>query len=88
MSSGGVVSRGDRGQPKLSASTFRVGRRLAQIGRLEEARSAVNAGLALNPTYAVFRVRFAWTAMSDDPTYLAGAERVLECMRTAGVPEQ
>jgi tetratricopeptide (TPR) repeat protein len=61
---------------------------LAQLGRLEEARSAVNAGLALNPTYAVFRVRAAWTAMSDDPTYLALAERVLECMRTAGVPEQ
>jgi tetratricopeptide (TPR) repeat protein len=30
---------------------------LAQLGRLDEARSAVKAGLALNPAYAVSRRR-------------------------------
>jgi adenylate cyclase len=61
---------------------------LAQLGRLEEAHSAVKAGLLLNPTYAISRVRAAWTARSDDPTYLVQTERVLEGLRKAGVPEQ
>src|SRR5271166_6479221 len=42
---------------------------LALIGRLDEARSAVKAILALNPTFTVSRARASWTAMSDDPTY-------------------
>ena len=61
---------------------------LAQLGRLDEAHSAVKAGLALNPTYTVSRIRAAWTAMSDDPTYLAQLEPIFEGMRKAGVPEQ
>ena len=61
---------------------------LAQLGRLDEARSAVKAGLALNPTYTISRRRASWTARSDDPTYLAQLEPVLEGMRKAGVPEQ
>ena len=61
---------------------------LAQLGRLDEARSAVTASLALNPTFTVSRARALWTAMSDDPTYLAGLEPVFEGLRKAGVPEQ
>ena len=61
---------------------------LAQLGRLDDANSAVKAGLALNPTFAISRARAAWTAMSDDPTYLAQLEPILEGMRKAGVPEQ
>ena len=59
---------------------------LAQLGRLDEAHSAVKAGLALNPTFTVSRARAAWTAMSDDPTYLAQLEPLLEGMRKAGSP--
>jgi TolB-like protein/class 3 adenylate cyclase len=61
---------------------------LAQLGRLDEARSAVRAGLTLNPAYTVSRRRAAWTAQSDDPTYLAQLESIFEGMRKAGVPEQ
>ena len=61
---------------------------LAQLGRLDEARSAVKAGLALNPAFAVSRARATWTAMSDDPTYLAQLEPIFEGLRKAGVPEQ
>jgi len=61
---------------------------LAQLGRLGEAHSAVRAGLALNSVFAISHARAAWTAMSDDPTYLAGLERILEGLRKAGVPEQ
>jgi TolB-like protein/DNA-binding response OmpR family regulator/Flp pilus assembly protein TadD len=60
---------------------------LAQLGRLDEARSAVQAGLVLNPTYTVSRRRASWTAQSDDPTYLAQLEIVLDGLRKAGVPE-
>ncbi len=61
---------------------------LAQLGRLDEARSAVKAGLALNPAYTVSRRRASWTAQSDDPTYLAQLEPIFDGMRKAGVPEQ
>ena len=61
---------------------------LVQLGRLDEARSAVKAGLALNLDFTISRACALWTAMSDDPTYRAGAERILEGLRKAGVPEQ
>jgi hypothetical protein len=61
---------------------------LAQLGRLEEAHSAVKAGLALNPAFAIFRIRAVWTAKSDDPTYLANFEPILEGLRKAGLPEE
>ena len=67
---------------------FMSGAALAQLGRLDEARSAVEAGLAVNQAFSVSRARAAWTAMFDDPTYLAGAKRIIEAMRKAGVPEQ
>jgi tetratricopeptide (TPR) repeat protein len=61
---------------------------LAQLGRLEEARSAVKAGLALNPAFSISRARALWTAMSDDPTYLAQLETLFEGLRKAGMPEE
>ena len=67
---------------------FQLAAALAQLGRLDEARSAVKAGLALNPTFTVSRARVTWTARSDDPTYLAQLEPIFEGMRKAGVPEQ
>jgi len=67
---------------------FVLGAALAQLGRLDEARSAVKAGLALNPAFAVSRARAAWTAMSDDPTYLAQLEPIFDGLRKAGLPEE
>ena len=61
---------------------------LAQLGRLDEAHSAVKAGLALNPAFTIARARTAWTAFSDDRTYRAQLERNLERIRKAGTPEQ
>ncbi|HZZ22180.1 MAG TPA: tetratricopeptide repeat protein, partial [Roseiarcus sp.] len=61
---------------------------LAQLGRLDEARSAVKAGLALNPTFAISRARAAYAARSDNPTYLAGLEPIFDGMCKAGVPER
>jgi TolB-like protein/class 3 adenylate cyclase len=72
----------------FSFAHFSLAAALAQVGRLDEAHSAVKAGLALDPTFTVSRTRASWTAMSDDPTYLAQIEPYLEGMRKAGVPEQ
>ena len=61
---------------------------LAQLDRLDEAHSAVKAGLAINPVFSVSRARALWTAQSDDPTYLAQLEPIFEGMRKAGIPEE
>jgi hypothetical protein len=60
---------------------------LAQLGRLDEAHSAVSAGLALNPAFSISRARAAWMAMRD-PAYLAGLEPMLDGLGKAGVPEE
>ena len=70
------------------AANFNLAVALAQLGRLDEARSAVKAGLALNPTYTISGTRAAYTARSDDPTFLAQFEPIIEGLRKAGVPEQ
>ena len=67
---------------------FNLASALALLGRLDEAHSAIRAGLALNPTFSIARARAARTARSDNPTYLAQLERILDGMGIAGVPEQ
>jgi TolB-like protein/class 3 adenylate cyclase len=59
---------------------------LAHLGRLDEARAAVQTGLALDPTYTVGRWRSI--KMSDNPTFLAQRERIPDSLRKAGVPEE
>ena len=59
---------------------------LAQLGRLDDAHSAVKAGLALDPTFAISRVRASWPTISGDPTFLAYLEPVLDGLRKAGSP--
>jgi tetratricopeptide (TPR) repeat protein len=66
---------------------FMLGAALAQLGRLDEAHSAVKACLALDPAFTISRVRASWTAMSDDRRFLAQLEPILEGMRKAGAPE-
>jgi TolB-like protein/class 3 adenylate cyclase/cytochrome c-type biogenesis protein CcmH/NrfG len=66
---------------------FHLAPALAQLGRLDEARSAVKAGLALNPTYTISHARAARTARSADPTYLAQLEPIFDGLRKAGLPE-
>jgi TolB-like protein len=69
-------------------SAFHLAAALAQLDRLDEAHSAVKASLALNPAFAISRAHAGRKAMSDDPTYLAGLERIFDGLRKAGVPEQ
>jgi TolB-like protein/class 3 adenylate cyclase len=67
---------------------FHLAAALARLGRLDEARSAVNAGLALNSSFTVSRARMNWTAMSDDPTHPQQLAPIFEGLRMAGLPEQ
>jgi TolB-like protein/Flp pilus assembly protein TadD len=70
-----------------SATHFDLAAVLARLGRLDEARASVNAGLALDPRFTIRRYRDVTYSNSDDPTYRAGRERLIEGMRLAGVPE-
>ncbi|WP_407155965.1 adenylate/guanylate cyclase domain-containing protein [Bradyrhizobium sp. STM 3557] len=66
---------------------FMLAGALGLLGSLEEARAAVRAGLALDPTFTLRRMRVRGR-MSDDPAFRAGSKRLMEGMRMAGVPEE
>jgi TolB-like protein/Flp pilus assembly protein TadD len=70
-----------------SVTHFDLAAVLARLGKLDEARAAVNAGLALDPRFTISRYRGVTYANSDNPTYRSGRERLIEGMRLAGVPE-
>jgi len=70
-----------------SATHFDFAGVLARLGRLDEARASVNAGLALDPSFTIRRYQDVTYANSDNPTYRAGRDRLIEGMRLAGVPE-
>jgi TolB-like protein/class 3 adenylate cyclase len=72
----------------LPLAHFNMAAALVQLGRVDEARSTVKAGLALNPAFAISRARAAYMAGSDDPTFLSQLEPIIEGLRKAGVPEQ
>jgi TolB-like protein/class 3 adenylate cyclase/cytochrome c-type biogenesis protein CcmH/NrfG len=69
----------------LPLTHFYLAAALAHLGRLEEARAAVQAGFALDPAFTIRRFRAG--AGTDNPTFLAQRERFYEGMRKAGVPE-
>jgi TolB-like protein/Tfp pilus assembly protein PilF len=69
----------------LPSAHFFLAAAQAHLGRMSEARAAVQAGLALNPTFTIRRFRAS--AFSDNPTHLAQRERFYDGMRRAGVPE-
>jgi hypothetical protein len=52
---------------------------------MEEARSQVVAGLALDPDFTI--ANFQSAVWSDNPIYLEQCGRVIADMRRAGVPE-
>jgi len=64
---------------------FHLAEALALLGELDEARTAAQAGLALQPGFTLRRYRE--NALTDSPAYLAGRERSCVGMRLAGVPE-
>jgi TolB-like protein/class 3 adenylate cyclase len=64
---------------------FYLAAALVRLGKPDEARAEVKAGLALDPTFTIARAR-AYSE-SDNPIYLAQRDRLFEALRKAGVPE-
>ena len=64
---------------------FGLAAALAHLDRPEEAKSSVKAELALDRTFTISRFRLG--AASNNQTFLARRERIIEGMRKAGVPE-
>ena len=67
-------------------SHFGLAAALAHLGRLAEARSEAQTGLANNPNFTVSRIRAG--VLSDNPTVVAGRDRFIDGLRKAGVPEE
>jgi len=81
------IRRGLDANRNYSRGHFHLAAALARLGELDKARAAVQAGLALDPSFTIRRYRDASNARSDNLTFLAGDERIIEWMRVAGVPE-
>lgn len=81
------LRRGLDANRNYSVMHFHLAAALARLGELDQARAAVEAGLALDPTFTIRRWRGPYLARSDNPTFVASCERTIEGMRMAGVPE-
>jgi TolB-like protein/Tfp pilus assembly protein PilF len=79
------LRRGIEANRNFPIAHFVLAAALAHSGVLGEARAAALAGIALNPGFTIRLYRSS--AVSDNPIYLAGRERIYEGMRLAGVPE-
>jgi len=72
--------------PNIPLTHFLLAAALVRLGRLPEARSEAQAGLAIDPTFTISRFRAG--ALSDNPRYLAQRECVIEDFRKTGLPEK
>jgi TolB-like protein/Tfp pilus assembly protein PilF len=81
------MRRGLDANRNYSVTHFDLAAVLARLGKLDEARAAVSTGPTLDPRFTIRRYRDVTYANSDNPTYRAGRERLIEGMRLAGVPE-
>ena len=70
----------------LPMSHFFLAAALAHLRRLPEAQSEVRAGLTMDPTFTISRIRA--NGSSDNPAAIAGREHVIDGLRKAGVPEE
>ena len=68
-----------------SLSHFTLAAALANVGQMEEARTQVGAGLAVDRQFTI--ASFCAAAWSDNPVYLAQRAQIVEGMRKAGVSE-
>jgi tetratricopeptide (TPR) repeat protein len=64
---------------------FHLAAALGLIGELEQARTVARTAATLDQNFTIRRFRLG--TATDNPTYLAGRERIYEGMRIAGLPE-
>jgi TolB-like protein/class 3 adenylate cyclase len=80
------LRRSNEANRNLPLTHFHLAAGLALLGSLDDARAAVQAGLAFDPNFTLRRFRAA--AASSHPTFLAQRERIFEGMVLAGVPAE
>lgn len=80
-----LLRRGIEANRNFPLLHFFLASALALLGHLDHSQTAAQAGLALDPHFTIRRYRNA--SPSNNPTFLAGRERIYEGMRLAGVPE-
>jgi TolB-like protein/Flp pilus assembly protein TadD len=74
-----------RASPNYPLAKFLLAAALALLGNLDDARKAAHAGLALDPTFTIRRMKaFPRHGNSD---FRAGSRRIIQGMRLAGLPE-
>lgn len=71
--------------PNWPLSHFLLAATLTLLGSVEEAKAAAEAGLALDPSFTLRRLRSL--GASTNPVVLASGKRIAGGMLTAGVPE-
>jgi TolB-like protein/tetratricopeptide (TPR) repeat protein len=69
----------------FALSHFIYGTALANLGRMDEARSEVAAGLALDPRFSI--TSFQSAIQSGNRVFLAQRAGIIDDMRRAGIPE-
>jgi TolB-like protein/class 3 adenylate cyclase len=71
----------------LAITLFWLAAALANLGKQEDATTAADAALVLDPSVTVGRLRGNLTGMSDSPTFQAQIPHILEGLRKAGFRE-
>jgi tetratricopeptide (TPR) repeat protein len=79
------LHRGLKANTNFPIAHFLLAAALALLGRLDEARTAVKAGLALDPAFTIRR--FKAYPYGDNPDFRAAGRRIVQGMHLAGVPE-
>jgi TolB-like protein len=74
-----------KANPNYPLAKFFLAAAFAHLGKLDEARTAVKEGLALDPAFTIGRYKAF--PLRGNPTFRAGCRRILEGMRVGGVPE-
>jgi TolB-like protein/class 3 adenylate cyclase len=83
----GWLQRSIEANRNLPHAHFFLASALAHLGRLDDARAAVKAGLTLNPAYTMSRDRALWTWVSNSQTFLGQLDLYFDGLRKAGAPE-
>jgi TolB-like protein/Flp pilus assembly protein TadD len=79
------LRRGIEANPNFPTAHFSLAAALALHGEVDEAKATATRALALNPSYTIRRL--CAIKSSENPTYLAGHERLCEGLRLAGILE-
>jgi TolB-like protein/Flp pilus assembly protein TadD len=74
-----------KANPNYPLAHFELAAALALLGRLDEARAAAKAGLTLDPTFTIRRLKAI--PYGGNPKFRAASKRILQGMRMAGIPE-